>query len=386
MQTSWTEWRRLCPIKYKRRTKVDFLNAITLTKPTGLWQTVLFWFEGLVNNYAVAIILLTVLVRLCFVPIDFMNKYSSKKSARLQNAMKPELDKINQKYAGQKDLLNQKTMEVYKRYKFNVTGMCFTMLIPMILQLVIFTSIFSALGTVSKYESANQYLEVREAYFSVYEIDVNEELGENETLLGKLEAYTATLTEEQKQAKLEEANEKALDKYRETQDSFLWIENIWLPDTAWTNPVISYKTFLSDGNIDEELVSEDEFKLVMASPNENTRNCNGFFVLVILSVVASYLSTAINGWITKARAKKKGLNMNQVGVGGSGKLMMWILPIIIGLIILFYNAAFAIYSTMGSLVLLVTNPLMTVFIDMLEFEAIEKEQKRTIASYSRKRK
>lgn len=365
---------------------MDFLNAITLTKPTGLWQTVLFWFEGLVNNYAVAIILLTVLVRLCFVPIDFMNKYSSKKSARLQNAMKPELDKINQKYAGQKDLLNQKTMEVYKRYKFNVTGMCFTMLIPMILQLVIFTSIFSALGTVSKYESANQYLEVREAYFSVYEIDVNEELGENETLLGKLEAYTATLTEEQKQAKLEEANEKALDKYRETQDSFLWIENIWLPDTAWTNPVISYKTFLSDGNIDEELVSEDEFKLVMTSPNENTRNCNGFFVLVILSVVASYLSTAINGWITKARAKKKGLNMNQVGVGGSRKLMMWILPIIIGLIILFYNAAFAIYSTMGSLVLLVTNPLMTVFIDMLEFEAIEKEQKRTIASYSRKRK
>lgn len=365
---------------------MDFLNAITLTKPTGLWQTILFWFEGLVNNYAVAIILLTVCVRLCFVPIDFMNKYGSKKSARIQNAMKPELDKINQKYAGQKDLLNQKTMEVYKRHKFNVTGMCFTMLIPMILQLVIFTSIFSALGTVSRYESANQYLEVREAYFSVYEIDVNEELAEGETLLDKLEAYKNTLSEEQKQAKLDEANEKALEKYRETQDSFLWIENIWLPDSAWTNPVISYKTFLSDGNIDEELVSEEEFKLVMTSPNDNTRNCNGFFVLVVLSVVTSYLSTAINGWITKSRAKKKGLNINQVGVGGSGKLMMWILPMIIGLIILFYNAAFAIYSTMGSLVLLVTNPLMTMFIDMLEFEAIEKEQKRTTVSYSRKRK
>lgn len=371
---------------------MDFLNAISLTAPTGLWQSILFWLEGLVNNYAVAIILLTVGVRLCFVPIDFMNKYSSKKSARIQNAMKPELDKINQKYAGQKDLINQKTMEVYKRHKFNVTGMCFTMLIPMILQLVIFTSIFSALGSVSRYESAKQYLDVREAYFSVYEIettkevDGKEELVGSEELLNALNEYIDGLTDEQKAQKLAEADKKALEAYRDTQDSFLWIENIWLPDTAWTNPVVSYKTFLSDGGFEDDEIIEAEFELVMSSPNDNTRNCNGFFVLVVLSVLASYISTAINGWITKARAKKKGINMNQVSVGGSGKLMMWILPVIIGIIILFYNAAFAIYSTMGSLVLLVTNPLMTIFIDMLEFEAIEKEEKRTMASYSRKRK
>ncbi len=361
-----------------------FLNAISLSAPTGLWQTILFWLYDLVSNYAVAIILLTLGVRLLFVPFDFMNKYSGKKNARIQNKMKPELDKINQKYAGQKDLINQKTMEVYKRYNFNVSGMCFTMLIPMILQLVIFTSVFSALGTVSRYETADQYLQVRKEYFAVYEIDVDS-LSDEENVLDTLTIKLEDLSEEEKTALKLRADEAALNKYNETQDSFLWIENIWLPDTAWTDPVVSYKSFLSDGGFTSEQISEEEFNLVMQSPSDNTRNCNGFFVLVVLSVATSYLSSAINGWVTRASAKRKGININQVSTG-TNKLMMWILPAVIGLIILFYNAAFAIYSTVGSLVLLITNPVMTLFIDMLEFEAIDKDEKKSMALYDRKRK
>ena len=362
-----------------------FLNALSVVKPTGLWHTILFWLEGLVNNYAVAIILLTIGVRLLLVPFDFANKYSGKKNSRIQNKMKPELDKINQKYAGQKDLINQKTAEVYKRYKFNVGGMCFTMLIPMILSMVIFTSIFGALGTVSKYETSTQFLQARKEFYQVYEIDVDS-LAEGEKALDKLNEKLSAMSDEEKASKKAEADAKALEAFKDSKDSFLWIDNIWLSDTPWTNPVLSYESFIKNSNIDEKQLTDTEYNMIVSNVQDNTRNSNGYLIIVVLSVATSYLSTAINGWITRASAKKKGIKMDQVGLGGKGKIAMWILPVVIGIIILFYNAAFAIYSTIGSIVLLITNPIMTLFIDMLEFEAIEKDEDRTMAPYDRKRK
>jgi len=364
---------------------VVFLNAISLAQPTGLWQTVLFWLQGLVSNYAVAIIILTVFVRLCLVPFDFMNKYFSKKNARIQKQMKPELEKINAKYAGQRDIINQKTAELYRRHNFNVSGLCFTMILPMLLSIIVFTTVFSAVGTISRYESANQFLEVRQAYFAEYDIDVDSLL-ESETAMNRLAVVLDGKSDDEKATLLANAQASALAKYEETKDSFLWIDNIWLPDAAWTNPIMPYKTFIDNSDISTDDITEDEYNLVLESADAETRNSNGFFILVVLAVVTSYLSTAVNGWVTKASAKKKGLNMNQVSLGNTGKILMWILPVVIGLIILFYNAAFAIYSTMGSIVLLITNPIMTLFIDMLEFEAIEKEEDRTMAAYDRKRK
>lgn len=358
-----------------------FLNAITATAPTGLWYTILSWLEGMVHNYAVAIILLTIGVRLLLVPFDFANKYSGKKNARIQNKMKPELDKINQKYAGQRDIINQKTQEIYRRYKFNVGGMCFTMLIPMILSMVIFTSIFASLGSVSKYETTKQFLQAREAYYAVYDIDAN-----SESPYAQLAAVTATMDSAESAAKKTEAETKSLACFNESKDSFLWIDNIWLADTPWSNPVLSYESFIKTTGIDDKALTQDEYAMIVNNIQDNTRNSNGYLIIVVLSVATSYLSTAINGWITKAKAKKKGINMDQVGLGGKGKLLMWFLPVVIGLIILFYNAAFAIYSTTGSIVLLITNPIMTLFIDMLEFEAIEQDEDRTMAPYDRKRK
>ena len=362
-----------------------FLNAITATAPTGLWYTILSWLEGLVHNYAVAIILLTVGVRLLMVPFDFANKYSGKKNARLQNKMKPELDKINQKYAGQRDIINQKTQEVYRRYKFNVGGMCFTMIVPMILSMIIFTSIFGALGSISRYKTAKQFVQAREAYYSVYDIDVNN-LAEGENAYDKLTQITLSMDDTEKAAKEAEADAKALANFNENKESFLWIDNIWLADTPWSNPVLSYESFIKNTGIDDKALTQAEYDMIVKNIQDNTRNSNGYLIIVVLSVATSYLSTAINGWITKAKAKKKGINMDQVGLGGKGKLLMWFLPVVIGIIILFYNAAFAIYSTTGSLVLLITNPVMTLFIDMLEFEAIEQEEDRTMAPYDRKRK
>ena len=149
---------------------MDLLNVIQIAKPTGMWSNIIFGLENAVGDYALALILITIIIKLILVPFDFVNRYTSKKSSRKQAEMKPELDKINAKYANDKNLLNQKTMEVYKSHNFNIMGTCMGMLVYLILTMVVFWTLFGALNTISSYKIGDQFLQVRDAYYSVYGI------------------------------------------------------------------------------------------------------------------------------------------------------------------------------------------------------------------------
>ena len=354
------------------------LLAISLTKPIGFWEAIIFGMENGVKNYALALILVTIIIKLLMVPLDFVNKYTSKKSSRKQAEMKPELDKINAKYANDKNMLNQKTMECYKSHNFNIMGTCLGMVLYLALTMVVFFTLFSSLNGISYYKISDQFLQVREAYFSTYDIDVNN----IET--SALEAYNL-LTDEEKSSLEGVAREKAYKKFEETKTSFLWIDNIWIADSALKSPVMDYKTFIDKSSLTEEDISEEEYDLVMGHIENNVRKSNGFFILALLAAGLNYLSVSVNTWISKAKAKKQGIDPKLVSQG-SNKLMTFIMPVIMGVFTLFYNAAFGLYIVAGALIALLTSPLVTLFVDMLEIEAIKKEQEKTVALYDRKRR
>ncbi len=352
------------------------LLAITLTKPTGFWEAIVFGMENGVKNYALALILVTIIIKLVMVPLDFVNKYTSKKSSRKQAEMKPELDKINAKYANDKNMMNQKTMECYKNHKFNVMGTCLGMLAYLVLTMVVFFTLFSSLNGISYYKIGDQFLQVREAYFATYNIDVSGDTS-------ALEAYNL-LSEEDKTALKETAEANALKTFEDTTTSFLWIKNIWIADST-TSPVMDYETFIEKSAITEEQITEEEYNLVMGNIEGSVRDNNGYFILALLAAGLNFLSIYINTWISKAKAKKQGIDPALIGQG-SNKIMTIVMPIIMGVFTLFYNAAFGLYIVAGALIAVLTSPLVTMFVDMLEFEAIKKEQDKSVALYDRKRR
>lgn len=362
---------------------MDLLNAITLVKPTGFWDSIIFGLENALKDYALALILITVIIKLVMVPFDFVNRYTSKKSSRKQMEMKPELDKINAKYANDKNMLNQKTMEVYKSHNFNVMGTCLGMVIYLVFTMVVFWTLFGSLNKISAYKIGDQFLQVRSEYFATYNIDVDS-LGDDASALTALENVTASLSEDEKSALQTEANNNAQAKYKETKASFLWIDNIWLADST-VNPVMKYSDFINKSSITSEQLSEEEYNLVMSSISDSARNNNGYFILAILAAGLNYLSMSVNNWISKARAKKKGVDVSLMS-NNSNKLMSIIMPIIMGVFTLFYNAAFGLYIVAGALITLITSPLVTMFVDMLEYDAIQKEKNKNVAIYDRKRK
>ena len=362
---------------------MDLLNAITLAKPIGFWDSIIFWFEGAVGNYALALIIVTILIKLVMVPLDFVNRYTSKKSSRKQAEIKPELDKLNEKYSNDKNMLNQKTMELYKSHNYNIGGTCFGMLAYLILTMVVFWTLFGALNNISAYKIGDQYLQVRKEYFASYEIDVNN-LDENTTAMQKLDEVLATKSEDEKTALKTEATKNAISKYNEIKNSFLWIENIWLADST-VNPIMGYDNFINKSALTKEQIAKEEYNLVMSDVGSESRSYNGIFLLAVLAAGINYLSTVCNTWISKVRAKKKGIDASLV-TGGNNKLMTLLMPLIMGLFTLFYNAAFGLYIVSGALIMLITSPLVTLFVDMLEYDAITKEKERTVAIYDRKRK
>lgn len=362
---------------------MDLLNALTVAQPTGFWHTIVLGLESAIGDYALALILITVIIKLIMVPFDFWNKYTTKKTSRRQAELQPEIDKINKKYAGDKAMINQKTGELYKSKNVNIMGSCFGMLIYFVLTMVIFWTLFGALNTISSYKIGDQFLQVRKEYFATYDINVDE-LEEGKTAKVALDEKLLTISSEEEKASLQAlANENAFKKYEETRNGFLWITNIWRPDTT-TSSVMDYKTFMGQTSLNSEELTEDEYNLVISYISENAKGYNGYFILAVLAAVLSYMSTVMNNWVSKARAKKKGLDLSLPNQ--TNKILTFVLPIIMGVFTLFYNAAFGLYIVAGSIITLITGPLITLFVDMLEFEAIRKERERTMPTYDRKRK
>ncbi len=98
----------------------------------------LFWllekFHALSGNWGVAIILLTVLIKLVFFPLSA----ASYKSMARMKLITPRLTKIREMYAQDRQKMNQAMMELYKKEKINPLGGCF----PILVQIPVFIALY----------------------------------------------------------------------------------------------------------------------------------------------------------------------------------------------------------------------------------------------------
>ena len=100
----------------------------------NLFGYVLNFLYNLVNNYGLAIILFSILLKLVMLPMSIRQQKSMKKSAKVQK----EMNKLQVKYKNNPEKLNQEVMALYKREKVSPFSGC----IVSILQIIIFLSVF----------------------------------------------------------------------------------------------------------------------------------------------------------------------------------------------------------------------------------------------------
>lgn len=104
------------------------------------------FFHELLGNWGLAIILLTVMVKVVLLPLTHRAMANGEKMREVQLRLKPALDEINAKYVADPQLKQQKTMEFYQKEGINPLE-SLSGCLPMLLQLPIWTALFKTLQT-----------------------------------------------------------------------------------------------------------------------------------------------------------------------------------------------------------------------------------------------
>ncbi len=101
------------------------------------------------NNYGIAIIVFSIILRIILIPLTVKQQKSLKKSAQLQEEMK----EIQRKYKNNPEKLNQETIDLYKREKLSPFAGCFSSIIQIVIILSVFWLVSQPLTYMKKIDT-----------------------------------------------------------------------------------------------------------------------------------------------------------------------------------------------------------------------------------------
>ena len=134
---------------------------------TGFFATIIGypmqWIYSVVSNYGLSIIILTILVRLCLLPLYAKQIKSSAKMAELQ----PKMKELQAKYAHNREKLNEEMNNLYAQAGTSPTSGC----LPLVIQLPIIYGLFALLRNPLTYmKASNMIAAVHESFFWIQDL------------------------------------------------------------------------------------------------------------------------------------------------------------------------------------------------------------------------
>lgn len=420
---------------------------LSVAEPSGFWITIIRAFENVTNNYVLAVIFLTVVIKLLWTPIDMFNRRNQQKMSAVQAKMQPELDIINKKYAKDPVTLKQKQNEVYKKYNSKSMGSCFIMLLVMALNLTIFFTLFSGLNTMGAYKISESYDSIKYTYANClnvtkhyidnnsteifknyenikYEIDLETyEIvlynGENEIDRYEYKKDFSYTTEEEIDGEIKTVTKSTNFYLNNLLDEF---NNIILSEETIEGTEETLKVTLKDAVTESsasliakqyELNKESflwiENIWISDSPfNQSIVSYNSYVSQIGSSNVEEGEETIYNAFMPTLQANKSRTNgyfilpilcilasiltifissksgKNKNTQTKQNKWLLIILPLIFGIFALFYNSVFAIYMLIGQIVTAITIPLQNLILNAINKNKEKKEDQKIEIDYTRK--
>ena len=327
---------------------------------TNLFIKILDWVQSFVGNYGWSVVVFTLIIKLCLLPLDI----KSRKSMRAMSLLNPKMEELKKRYANDQEKLNKKMGELYKKEKVSPLSGC----LPLLIQLPILYIMFAAM----RHVAARMQLTVVYNFISNNLVD-----GEGNFML--LENI---------QPVIESLKEGTLS-FGDTQ-SWLWIKSVFQPDnfartvfptiTELTTALKQYPTELAedamqlitmyandtnglasavDGAIATN-VNYYSFNLFLNwfpihFPRNWTNYVNGYYILPVLALATQILTTKLQPVDNGAGDQSQ---------NSTGKFMKWFFPILSLWICTSSNAAFSIYWVFVNIWGIVTNFIINKYLEM----------------------
>ena len=314
---------------------------------------ILAWIQSWVGSWGWSIVVFAILVRLVLTPFDFKSRVSMRKTTKLQ----PQLQALQKKYANDKEKLNAKTAELYKKEHINPLSSC----LPMLLSWPVLFAVWGAMRMVANKELLMQLTQI-----------LNNEM-------------------------------PAL-------EPWLWVRNLWMPDNlfsaclpdlntlrvipadqwqTWFNsldqsnlPVLIKDLGLTAASFDANAL-QGTLQQILEAVQQNAayveavavrpgwtfnllitqvsliNQYNGLLLLPILSAVSQLA-------MTKAMGTGQQQPAAQGSAAGSGKFMQYFFPIFSLVICLGYSAAFSLYWVFSGVATMVQTIIINKWLDNKE--------------------
>lgn len=383
--------------------------------------------HGWIGNYGWTVVVFTVFLKIAMLPLDLWQRVSSKKSTLKMQKLQPLLKEIDRRYGENTQRSNEEKQKLYKKEGAGGLSMC----LPMIISMVVFFVMFGGLRTYSTYSSVTNFQGLSGTFYDAYYVAIKENDEEYETLKSAISQYLVTNVAEGSDVDLNNikdfdvdenflrnnytksnvqayvkgiqqlrepykttALEKVAKYYEETHESWLWLQNVWQPDT-WASIMPKYddssngfssSVDMSGFGVDGGRQHYDEIREVVLQTGSrgSQGKWNGLMILPILSVALSFLSMFVSQQVDKrTRGGEKPAENSQQAT--SNKMMMFMMPLMMAVFGFMYTGAFAIYMVCSYAMSLLSTLALSVPVDRMVQKSLNnnKDEKSNKASYMR---
>jgi YidC/Oxa1 family membrane protein insertase len=331
-------------------------------------KSILDGIYNIVGNYGWSIVLFTLLIRIILSPFDYKSRKSMRKTQKLQ----PQISALQKKYKNDKEKLNQKMAELYRKERINPLSGC----LPMLLSLPI---LFAMLGAMR--------------------------LMADEQIAGHVFTYLSGGTP--------------------NFQGWLWVRNIWMPDSPFATMVPgidSINTVTRENwqvwqtvfhslspdvlkalpsTINFDFATVEAAKTTVAAMIEHMKTLpaytdmintvpgwsniqllivnlsvfqhfNGYFLLPILAAVTQFLMSSL---MPQAQPTAQ---EGQPNTAGTANFMKWFFPVFSLFICYSANAGFSLYWVTANVIAAAQNVVLNKYFDAQEKKAAAAEGEGTV--------
>lgn len=188
----------------------------------------------------------------------------------------------------------------------------------------------------------------------------------NEIIVNLINEFNESYT---KEYVLKDAQLEAKKTFNKEKNSFLWIKNIWEPDTSYKHPLGGFSS-LKD-SLGKNFKS-DYYELT-AQMGKEKKQANGYYVLIVLSIGVMLLSQIIAGKDQKTQVDLGSVEGQEGTMGQTQKMMKFVMPVMFGIFAFIYTSAFSIYMIVSSLFSTISTLLISLIVSKV-FENKEKKE------------
>lgn len=426
-----------------------------------------------IGNYGWTVVVFTVFLKVIMLPLDFWQRYSTRKSAAKMQKIQPLLEAIDKRYGANTPRANEEKQKLYKKQGYSMLSSC----LPMIISMIVFFVMFAGLREYSTYSTIKTFEKLSNDYYRVYTEELIEQGGENaeiyqakynseyenkiKELTAKLEDgktlpdsdksfaelfakiqgvmavnqnITAKTTSSDDSVKAEGAALSTLNNNAEAlarktiqveyiggklptkvisiadneyeygnveakgiQESWLWIQNVWQPDT-WDTVMPPYTGGMNANSFSQQIdmtgypndMGEATYNIIrqeiLKTGIRGTEGkWNGLMILPILSIGLSFLSMFVSQLMEKKNRKGEVVQQNQQQAA-TNKTMMILMPLMMAYFGFIYTGAFAIYMVFNYMISIVSTVALRIPVEKLVEKNLakgDKNDKSSKASYMR---